>query len=466
MRLGFGQVDITPAAGLPIAGMPGSPVGTGVQWPLRGRVLLADDGERRAAVVCLDLMALPATAVAELRAVLTGPGSLDPEAILVACSHTHRAPFTFIAGDADEATVFGYLDSLYELLGAAMADAAAALQPAELTLGRIAVPGWGFNRRPIYEGGEVATHGRTWLDGFVAMEGPADPELHVLQARGRDGAALGGLVGFACHPTAMIFEPVYSADYAGALAEELETRHGGVFGFLLGAAGNITPPDPSSRDPENGLGREHAAAMGRALADAADGAIRGARGVEMDRIRVARILLRIPQRRPTPEEVELARWYLEEAPDDLDEREFRRRIYGHPYDHYGNDAPGCNERFVREILGMWEWQRRASTRELVEAVEVQVLAIGDVAFAAYPVELFCEFGLRLKSHSPFPDMFVATLANGWHGYAPTPEAFERGGYEPRLGYASRLVPDAGDRMTDAALELLARIASEVGGGES
>jgi hypothetical protein len=65
----------------------------------------------------------------------------------------------------------------------------------------------------------------------------------------------------------------------------------------------------------------------------------------------------------------------------------------------------------------------------------------------------------VKTGSPFPDTLIATLANGWHGYAPTLEAFTRGGYEPRFAYPSRLAPEAGDRMTDAALELLRHLAS-------
>lgn len=98
------------------------------------------------------------------------------------------------------------------------------------------------------------------------------------------------------------------------------------------------------------------------------------------------------------------------------------------------------------------------TRELVDDVEVQAVLLGDVAVVAYPVELFTAFGRRLKAQSPFPDTFVATLANGWHGYAPTVEAFTRGGYEPFLAYQSRLVSEAGELMTDAALGLLERLA--------
>ncbi len=57
-RVGCGRADITPEPGLPMVGMPGSPRGEGVEWPLRSRVFLVDDGERRIALVCLDLIAL------------------------------------------------------------------------------------------------------------------------------------------------------------------------------------------------------------------------------------------------------------------------------------------------------------------------------------------------------------------------------------------------------------------------
>jgi neutral ceramidase len=252
-------------------------------------------------------------------------------------------------------------------------------------------------------------------------------------------------------------EPVYSADYPGVLVVELEVSHGGVFGFLLGASGDTAPPDPASPDPHHGLGKAHMLAMGRALAERADEAIRTGRVVDAQRVGVAATRLQIAQRRPTPQQVELARWYLEERSADIDEAEFTRRISGHDYT-FGSE-PASNERFVRDLLGMWEWQRRAGSRELVEEIEVQVVVLGELAIVGLPVELFTAFGRRLKADSPFADTFIATLANGWHGYAPTPEAFVRGGYEPRLAYASRLVPEAGDLITDAALGLLRRLAA-------
>lgn len=465
LQVGCGRVDITPELGLPMVGMPGSPRGEGVVWPLQGRVLLADDGQRRAAIVCLDLIALTSDAVAELRLTLAHQGDLPPENILIACSHTHRAPLAACGGAteanpilvADAGAARRFLDGVGSRVSEAMTAAAAALQPATLSAGRALAPGWAFNRRPIYANGDVGTHGWAWDEDFVRMEGTPDEEVTVLVAHGMDGDTLGGLVGFACHPTAMGHDAVYSADYAGVLTEALETRHGGSFGFLLGAAADTSTPDPTSRDPESGFGKEHASAMGTALAGKADEAMAASHSIGNSHVDVASTQVAIAQRRPTPEQLELARWYLDERPDDLDEEAFTRRLYGHSYT-FRDGAQTGNERHAEELLRMWAWQQGPEA-QLVEQIEIQAMALGETAVVALPVELFTDFGQRIKSASPFRETFIATLANGWHGYVPTAEAFSRGGYEPRFAYPSRLAEAAGDVITAAAIGLLQDLAA-------
>jgi neutral ceramidase len=203
LRIGFGRVDTTPELGLRVAGTAPWPPATSIAGPLRGRVLLADDGAQRVGIVFLDLMALPAAEVATLRSLLASAGGLDPHAIMVACSHTHTAPFTFAAGAADERDVYRYLDEIYPKLAKAMADAAARFVPATIGAGRTIAPGLTFNRRPIYANGEVATHGPTWVDDFAGLEDRPDEELHLLVARDSDEKTIGGMVDFACHPTVM-----------------------------------------------------------------------------------------------------------------------------------------------------------------------------------------------------------------------------------------------------------------------
>lgn len=141
LRVGCGRANITPQPGLPMAGMPDSPRGAGVQWPLQGRVFLFDDGETRSAVVCLDLIALVSAQVAELRDIIAAHAYLEPGHVLIACSHTHRAPFTETGWGAAAETVRPYLDFAFSRIPKAAADAAATLQPAALGIGRQHVPG-------------------------------------------------------------------------------------------------------------------------------------------------------------------------------------------------------------------------------------------------------------------------------------------------------------------------------------
>jgi neutral ceramidase len=458
LTIGLSEVDITPAPGLRMAGMLNPPQAQGVHWPLFARLLLFEDGIQRAAILVLDNLLLAPALVPELRKSVTAGSGIDPSEVMITCTHTHRAPFT--AALMDEEIDFGYVDFLHQRIAGCMTKALAARKPAVLKAGCIQAPGWTFNRRQVYRsqhyGEQVGTQGPQSVPDFIRNEGPEDQELGILLVETSSGQPLGGLVNFACHTTVMGGEPVYSADFAGPLTETLTQHYGGIFAYLQGAAGNLWSIDTrqaEGRLAKDYVGPEHAQRMGQSLADKAIESLASTQVVTGGRVRMARQVLSIPQRRVTREQADLARWYLEHALKDIDQQEFTRKIYGHDYTFYHND-PVVQEWFARETIGMWEWQRRAGTRELIEAVEVQVISVGDVALVGYPGEIFTEFGLHTKMQSPFAHTFVVELANGWHGYIPTQEAFVHGGYEARLGYTSRLAPEGGEQMVDAALRLL------------
>src|SRR5262249_53279752 len=96
------------------------------------------------------------------------------------------------------------------------------------------------------------------------------------------------------------------------------------------------------------------------------------------------------------------------------------------------------------------------------ACEVQGIRIGPLGIATNGAEYFCEYGLRIKQASPHKPTWVVSLANEWIGYVPTAQAFVGGGYEPRTARSSKLAIDAGQRLLEAALKALGKVAPKGG----
>ena len=89
-------------------------------------------------------------------------------------------------------------------------------------------------------------------------------------------------------------------------------------------------------------------------------------------------------------------------------------------------------------------------------VIIQAIRIGDLAVCGIPFETFVETGLDLKKRSPFPQTMVVGLANGRHGYLPTPEQHALGGYETWLG-TNVVQEDTSVILTKNLLEMLAEL---------
>ncbi|NUQ66414.1 MAG: hypothetical protein HUU20_28455 [Pirellulales bacterium] len=79
--------------------------------------------------------------------------------------------------------------------------------------------------------------------------------------------------------------------------------------------------------------------------------------------------------------------------------------------------------------------------------------IGGLLVFAVLAEVFVQIGLELKRR--YPTSFVIGLANGYHGYLPTPEQHALGGYETWRAVSPCLDVDASTKIM-AGLEELAR----------
>lgn len=86
-----------------------------------------------------------------------------------------------------------------------------------------------------------------------------------------------------------------------------------------------------------------------------------------------------------------------------------------------------------------------------EDVKLSCVTFGDIAFTAFPYEMFDKNGKDCRKDSPFKMTFVCSLTNGGHGYIPTKEAFPHGSYEV---YVTRYVQGTGEALVDKMVSLL------------
>jgi len=147
--------------------------------------------------------------------------------------------------------------------------------------------------------------------------------------------------------------------------------------------------------------------------------------------------LPIPIRAIPSKELEEARKILTEHPEPLWTDEARTQV----------DGKWMRAAQVFSVHLMRERQRDLD-------YEIQIFRVGDVAFVGLPGEPFVEGGLRIKLASPAYPTYVVHDVNQYVGYLPIKEAFERGGHEVGPSYWAKLVPEALDRIVEAATELL------------
>ncbi|HEV8633954.1 MAG TPA: hypothetical protein VG370_06910 [Chloroflexota bacterium] len=446
LRVGTAAVDITPPVGTHLAGQFHDRIAEIIHDPLHARAMVIDDGATSAALVACDLLSLKRPTVVEVREIAAERTGVPAANVMIAATHTHTGPRTAdifpCPSDAE------YLALLPRQIAGAVALAARAMQPGQIGVGSGREESASHNRRFLRADGTAQMHPPKGDPSFVGPEGPGDPEVGVLSARGVDGRFLGAIVNYASHPIVVGGERAISADYPGYLCRALRaaTGHEGEVLFVNGAFADVCPVDVYDLKHRE-YGYAWAERVGHAIAGEALRVSAKADPMPSPRIRVASRRVELAIREIGEAQISEARsllaqgeptWRDEMTPDER--FDYREKVY------------------AREILLLAEERRRSPT----VSAELQVVAVGDAAFVGIPGEFFVELGLEVKRRSPFLFTYIAGMANGCVGYIPTRRAFQGGGYETRLARSSKLVPEAGEQLADAAVGLLEQVSSASG----
>ena len=240
LRAGVAKTDITPAEtdGDIISGH--RRVVHGFRDPLRAGVLLLDDGETKAAIVTLDVIAAWDEMVKLARARIEEQTGVPAANILVAASHNHSGPG--FAADSP------WGRELIAKLGEAAKQAAAKMTTVSVGYAEDRI-GFSVNRRKVIDGRAVVR---------LNPDGPNDRRVKVL--RFDDGSSLNPLavvMHAVCHPCFFTWGdkgsqpypngyPKMSADFPGEAQTFVEMcyDHKTSALFLQGCAGDIRPNLP------------------------------------------------------------------------------------------------------------------------------------------------------------------------------------------------------------------------------
>ena len=446
---GAATSNITPLLGTSLDGPISKPgPARHIHDDLFARCLALSDGQTTLAIAVCDCTMVAdgifATAKERVMA-LTG---LPPENVMMTATHSHSTPRGF--GVSQAPIDSAYRDSLSLRIADGVCRAVNQLAPAQIGVCTFGKPEHLYNRRwfmrpesippnPFGESGETVRMNppRASAD-LVEPAGLTDPQVSVLSVQHRDGTPLALLANYGLHYVGGVGQGHVSADYFGVFCRYIEGRLGAYmqsphFVAILanGASGNVNNIDFRAA-PEKHPSYTKMRDVARDLAESVLAAIDGIAYDNAPQLASSACDVRLAIRKPYPSRLQWAKSVLSEK----------------------NGPQGKGQ-------APHPWQRIFAEEAVFLAdcpddtvVPLQAFRIDDLALCAIPVEVFAETGIAIRADSPFATTAVMSLANGYHGYMPTPEQHALGGYETWPARSSCLEVDAEPRIRAEIAHLL------------
>ena len=432
----FGEVELPCPIGTLLAGWipPERPARLKMD-PIQATMAMLKNEEALLVLVSMDVIFLEVEDADEIRCLIADAVGTTYDRVLVGITHNHCGPSTMeFCGTPKD---LEFMAATKKLLVQCARDTCARLEPAVLGSGFTYENDITWNRRYILRDGSAFAHPQVDKTEVLCAEGPIDPQVGVICVRNMGGDAMGYVVNFACHPLFYGGQCIATANFPGVLRRGLKKLENPncVTVFLQGAAGDISHSNPfdKKRTTMESVGRrlaERSYEVALAAPYSGDVAL-DARAGDVS----------IPKRVLTDEQVARAKRVL--AGEDV-----VIEPTWHPMSSMDLKV------FAAELIALKEEQMRQPEIR----TPLQVLKIGQTAWATVPAELFVKLGMEIKLGSSIDQTYVAGYTNGLVGYVCTPEAYAHGGYEATPCRNSSVAdPGAGAVIVQGLLDLLAQL---------
>ena len=398
-----------------------------VHDPLMLTCTAISDGEGNVALIMsADLKGMKENVAKRSMKIVEEKFGIPGKNLMINCTHTHSAPTV----GSDSAQLVRWEAKYYKQLPILVEAALRDLDPVENTyVGKGTASGIAFVRRYHLENGGFRTNPRSSMKP-VSHESVADPELRTIRFDRKNKKDV-LMVNYQTHygGATELYPQKLSADFILPFREAAEEKFDCLFAYQSGAGGNINfnsaipgeDPYPTFLDAipefiratEEALSKEEKAEVGT---------IRSAESVYS-----AKVKKDSEERVKQAIECEAAGWESELGISLLNKYGFETK-----YDASHTIA-------------------RNRQKGETEDVPFSAIAFGDIAFTAFPYEMFDTNGVEVREGSPYKMTFICSLTNGSMGYMPSALAFTNGSYEV---LSCPYVPGCGEEFANEMLRLL------------
>jgi len=427
MRVGAARVDITPPVGVKLGGFAARYKSSeGVHDNLFARAICLGDDKTSLLLIAADIVEISNEAAQKARRGLSQKLGMKEDAIVVAATHTHSgpAPNPDITSDVELDLNDRYSERFPSLFVEAGEKAA---------------------KSPVKAFSRCGTSHAEITYNRSIKGGPTDPQVIALLFETESGEVIASLVNYACHGVVLgASNYMISGDWMGQATRAMEKSFGGnhVSVYVNAATGDLNPLTCKGYGCFGTF--EDAQRFGIVVANAALDGLKSS-GVSRDptiglvssSVTVKKVIPSLESAERLHDEQLKA---LEDAKKQGKDSETIRELEAAT--HY----TGKNLKLVQTV------RFDDSERVLLHGIK-----IGDAAFATMPGEPVVKLGLELKSRSPFSPTGLISYADGYSGYIPAREDYERRGYESTPTWWNRLAPGTGEQLLEEDLRLLGKL---------
>lgn len=450
-KAGFYEKEITPPLGTTIFGYFARRVNTGVKDKLYAKAAVFENNGEYAAFLAIDSMCMPPDLPETVRQRVQKNTPIDGNSILIGVTHSHTSgPCEFQSEfknrkEKDVVTNPELDRQWMQMLALLAADAVILayqrLSEATISFAIGKAEDVSFVRNCVLRDGSIRTGGKK--EDIIKHYSQADPSLPLFFVTDKNDNPLGAITSFALHHDTVGGSEV-SADFSGVVARKLKDEFGVGFVsvFFAGFGGDINHinrlGEPFKRTTEE---------IGSIIADEIIKTAAKAEVISTDSIKIGMEKVNVAKRHLPEGRLNHVKNLMDNPPPeppagtvlpsmDCDEMLYLRA--NRYLDLYDDDITGYD-------------------------VFVQVIKIGDCLIYALISEMFSCFADKLRKQSPTDKLMTVAYANtdGMTGtcsdiYIPIPELFVPTLYEA-AEFSAMLKPEAGDIMTDKAIEIANRL---------